>query len=201
MRTVSTPAANASESIPAIEPTPAAEPTQVPKPDGPGGPVEEDNQAHQEADKKADPDTVPVEEEKPAAAPEDKPVTKSKGKGKKRPAETKDANEDATDDKKTKEGKARKMAKTPKGEPKQREPARPYRKLAQEILDSRIEKLTRRVERTSKQAAEGKTFLDKYIREQCWRAANKGKAEPTEPVEPVEPVEMVDEATQLRDEI
>jgi hypothetical protein len=64
-----------------------------------------------------------------------------------------------------KRGQAKKAA---KGERK-RGPARPYRKLPQETLESRIKKLQKRIERTSAQAEEGRSFLVKYTREQSFR--------------------------------
>ena len=60
------------------------------------------------------------------------------------------------------------LGKKAKGERK-RGPARPYRKLPQETLESRIKKLQKRIERTSAQAEEGRTFLSKYTREQAFR--------------------------------
>lgn len=78
-----------------------------------------------------------------------------------------------TDAKKTKGVKADKPAKAEKGKggKSKRGPARPYRKLPQEILDLRIQKLQKRIDRTSAQAEEGRNFLTKYTREQAFRAS------------------------------
>ena len=80
--------------------------------------------------------------------------------------------------KKTKGGKSTKAAKAEKakGEKSKRGPARPYRKLPQETLDIRIQKLQKRIDRTTAQAEEGKTFLTKYTREQAFRAAEAASA-------------------------
>jgi len=79
--------------------------------------------------------------------------------------------------KKKKTPKAAKTVKTKKtkGERK-RGPARPYRKLPQETLESRIKKLEKRIERTSAQAEEGRCFLSKYTREQGFRDAEAVRA-------------------------
>ena len=99
--------------------------------------------------------------------------------------EDEDDKEDATVAKKHKGGKKSfrnsfsKKSKKSTGEPKKRGPPRPYRKLAQSVMDSRMKKLQRRIERTSAQAEEGRTFLEKYTREQAFRDAEaSGTAEP-----------------------
>ena len=72
---------------------------------------------------------------------------------------------------------AKRAKKEGKGEPKPtRGPARPYRKLSQEILDSRIQKLQKRLTRTTSQAEEAGAFLSKYVREQDFRKADLAKA-------------------------
>ena len=74
--------------------------------------------------------------------------------------------------KKKKGPKAVKTAKTKKSKgERKRGPARPYRKLPQDTLESRIKKLEKRIERTSAQAEEGRSFLSKYTREQGFRDA------------------------------
>jgi hypothetical protein len=74
--------------------------------------------------------------------------------------------------KKKKTPKAVKNVKTKKSKgDRKRGPARPYRKLPQETLESRIKKLEKRIERTSAQAEEGRSFLSKYTREQGFRDA------------------------------
>lgn len=70
----------------------------------------------------------------------------------------------------------KKAKKEGKGEPKPtRGPARPYRKLPQETLDSRIQKLEKRMKRTASQAEEAGAFLSKYVREQDFRKADLAK--------------------------
>jgi hypothetical protein len=67
------------------------------------------------------------------------------------------------------EGKPKK-AKADKGEPRpKRGPARPYRKLGQDTLDTRIAKLQKRMDRARTQAGEAEGFLVKYAREQAFR--------------------------------
>jgi len=64
-----------------------------------------------------------------------------------------------------------------KSEPRsKRGPPRPYRKLSQEILDQRIKKLQKRLERCTAQAEEAGGFLSKYVREQGYRHAEKSAA-------------------------
>jgi hypothetical protein len=124
-------------------------------------------------------DTTPAKQ----AAKEDKKQAKEADK-----AEDQDAIEEADDeaqpepadgDKKGKKkgGKVTKAAKAKKVKgQRKRGPARPYRKLPQDTLDSRIKKLQKRIERTSQQAEEGRAFLSKYTREQAFRDAETGVA-------------------------
>lgn len=127
---------------------------------------------------------------KPAAAAEDK-TTPAGDKAKKPDLEEGEIDEAADDeadrpdgpddgeksDKKKKTPKATKTVKTKKSKgERKRGPARPYRKLPQETLVSRIKKLEKRIERTSAQAEEGRTFLSKYTREQAFRDAEAAKA-------------------------
>ena len=64
------------------------------------------------------------------------------------------------------------------GEPRlKRGPARPYRKLDQGVLDTRITKLQKRLDRAKGQMEEAETFLRKYEREKGFRAPD---GEPTE---------------------
>jgi hypothetical protein len=140
------------------------------------------------AQKPAD-ETPPAKEEKPAnedkSAKEDKPAKEVKPT-----KEDKDTNEmedvDEADDESPEDGEVvekkhkkkaprKTIGKKSKSERK-RGPARPYRKLPQETLESRIKKLQKRIERTSAQAEEGRTFLSKYTREQAFRETE------TEPV-------------------
>ena len=93
-----------------------------------------------------------------------------------------DADDEQVDDAELEEGEVKEKAgkkktvkaprkgvtKKAKGERK-RGPARPYKKLPQDTLDSRIKKLQKRIERTSAQAEEGRNFLIKYTREQSFR--------------------------------
>lgn len=55
---------------------------------------------------------------------------------------------------------------------KKRGPARPYRKLEQEKLLSRITKLQRRLERAKQQAEETGNFLQRYTKEQEYRESD-----------------------------
>ena len=52
---------------------------------------------------------------------------------------------------------------------KKRGPARPYRKLTQEVLDARLCKLKKRIAKASSQQVEAQGFLEKYAREQDFR--------------------------------
>jgi t-SNARE complex subunit (syntaxin) len=66
--------------------------------------------------------------------------------------------------------KARKNSgKGPQGEQKHRKPARPHRKLAQEILDQRITKLTKRLERFKSQHEATRVTLTRYAHERFYR--------------------------------
>ena len=65
--------------------------------------------------------------------------------------------------------KPKKTAKKTEGPRPKRGPARPYRKLEQEVLDSRITKLTKRLDRAKGQMEEAETFLKKYEREKGFR--------------------------------
>jgi hypothetical protein len=113
----------------------------------------------------------------------DRPEKKSKKTEDDSPAEE---SEEETSDapskisvKKTKGGKSSKAskAKKAKGEKAKRGPARPYRKLPQDVLDLRIQKLKKRIERTTSQAEDGKNFLSKYVREQSFRESEGAKAD------------------------
>lgn len=124
---------------------------------------------------------------KPAAPAEDK-AAPAEDKTKKPDLEEGEIDEAADDEpdhsddgdksgKKKKTPKATKTVKTKKSKgERKRGPARPYRKLPQETLESRIKKLEKRIERTSAQAEEGRTFLSKYTREQAFRDAEAAKA-------------------------
>ena len=84
--------------------------------------------------------------------------------------EADDEEEDKPDKKKRGKPARKGVAKKSKAERK-RGPARPYRNLPQDTLDTRIKKLEKRIERTSAQAEEGRNFLVKYTREQAFRDA------------------------------
>lgn len=95
-----------------------------------------------------------------------------------------DGQEDVPDkhtEKKSKAGKSSKLVKPKKakakGEKTKRGPARPYRKLPQDVLELRIQKLKKRIERTTAQAEDGKNFLSKYVREQSFRDSEQSKAD------------------------
>jgi len=87
--------------------------------------------------------------------------------------------DDESKENKPKKSKKSKVAKKPKTaggkktkSERKRGPARPYKKLPQETLLSRIQKLQKRIERTSAQAEDAKNFLSKYTREQAFREPN-----------------------------
>jgi hypothetical protein len=61
---------------------------------------------------------------------------------------------------------------------KKRGPARPYRRLAIDILDKRIAKLTKRITKAKTQLEESEGFLTKYSNEKKYR-----QDEPDEPTE------------------
>ena len=74
--------------------------------------------------------------------------------------------------------KPKKAASKKTGEPRpKRGPARPYRKLEQGVLDTRITKLQKRLDRAKGQMEEAETFLRKYEREKGFREPDD---EPTE---------------------
>lgn len=64
-----------------------------------------------------------------------------------------------------------------KGPSRHRAPPRPHRKLEQEVLDSRISKLRKRIERTSGQLADAKRHIEGYDKEMEYRAADKEDGE------------------------
>ena len=64
-----------------------------------------------------------------------------------------------------------------KKESKKRAAARPYRKLAQEVLDGRIAKLGKRIAVSAAKLQEAQGFLAKYTREQDIRS----EPQPAEP--------------------
>jgi len=61
----------------------------------------------------------------------------------------------------------------PKAPKKKRGPARPYRRLTQEVLDSRISKLEKRKTRAKHQLTETEGFLEKYKKETVYRQEEK----------------------------
>jgi len=107
-----------------------------------------------------------------AATPVEKPTAQQEDEVKEA-NESEHENKDETeqkDGKKNAKGKQIGKKKRSQSERK-RGPARPYRKLPQETLLLRIQKLQKRIDRTSAQAEEGKNFLSKYTREQAFREA------------------------------
>lgn len=75
--------------------------------------------------------------------------------------------------------KVTKKTTTPKAPKKKRGPARPYRRLTQEVLSSRISKLEKRMTRAKHQVTETEGFLEKYKKETVYRqeeAAAGGEA-------------------------
>ena len=66
----------------------------------------------------------------------------------------------------------KKVKKAPKDKSKptkKRGPARPYRRLATDILDKRIAKLSKRITRAKTQLEESEGFLSKYTNEKRYR--------------------------------
>ena len=59
--------------------------------------------------------------------------------------------------------------KSPGASKTKRGPARPYRKLGTEVLNTRIQKLSKRIEKSRSQLTDAETFLAKYTREQEFR--------------------------------
>jgi hypothetical protein len=57
--------------------------------------------------------------------------------------------------------------------PKKRGPPRPHRKLPQEILEGRIEKLKKRIERASGQLDDAKRHVEGYEKEYKYREQDK----------------------------
>jgi len=112
-------------------------------------------------------------EDKPAFGPE--PEAKPEGAALE-DGELDEATGRPEGEKAAKKKKSAKATKTVKTKKSKRGPARPYRKLPQETLESRITKLEKRIERTSAQAEEGRSFLSKYTREQGFRAGEPAQA-------------------------
>ena len=116
----------------------------------------------------------PADETKPAKEDKKEPEIEKKDEdeAEEKPDDEADDEEEDKPDKKKRGKPARKgVAKKSSKADRKRGPARPYRKLPQDTLDTRIKKLEKRIERTSAQAEEGKNFLVKYTREQAFRDA------------------------------
>lgn len=60
---------------------------------------------------------------------------------------------------------------------RKRGPPRPHRKLDQEVLDSRIGKLRKRIERNAGQLADARRHIEAYDKELEYRAAEKKDGE------------------------
>lgn len=52
---------------------------------------------------------------------------------------------------------------------KKRGPPRPYRKIAEDVLAKRIERLSKRIDRVKKQHESTRTLLTKYVHEKYYR--------------------------------
>jgi hypothetical protein len=111
--------------------------------------------------------TAACEDEK--ARPVDAPEKEKKAPKKKQadPAENSD-----------KAASPEKKRKTPRSESKKRGPARPLRRVPREILDSRIEKLEKRLKRTTSQMEDASRHYAAYTREREFRKA-EGDTEET----------------------
>jgi hypothetical protein len=56
--------------------------------------------------------------------------------------------------------------------PRPRGPPRPHRKLAQDTLDSRIEKLQKRIDRSKTQMEDATRHIEGYLKESVYRKAD-----------------------------
>jgi hypothetical protein len=72
---------------------------------------------------------------------------------------------------------------------KKRGPARPYRRLAIDILDKRIAKLTKRITKAKTQLEESEGFLTKYTSEKKYRQDDPAEPADAASVEPSQPKE------------
>ena len=78
--------------------------------------------------------------------------------------------DDAEARKDTEDPPKKRKPKADKGEPKaKRGPARPHRRLATEIIDERIAKLQKRLDRASSQIADAGRHIEGYQRERQFR--------------------------------
>ena len=59
------------------------------------------------------------------------------------------------------------------GPPRKRGPPRPHRKLAQEVLEGRIGKLRKRIERSRNQLEDAERHIEGYIKESSYRDDEK----------------------------
>jgi len=59
-----------------------------------------------------------------------------------------------------------------------RPPARPYKKISKDVLETRIAKLTARVQKTKRQHESAQTLLTKYAQESFYREKDVLQAEP-----------------------
>ena len=66
-----------------------------------------------------------------------------------------------------------KQPKKASGNGTKRGPSRPYKKLQTDILKSRIQKLTTRIDKARNQLKDSETFLAKYMKEEEFRGDDK----------------------------
>lgn len=74
----------------------------------------------------------------------------------------------------------KKKKKLPRSESKKRGPARPLRRVPKEVLDSRIDKLEKRLKRTTAQMEDASRHFAAYTRERDFRKAEEDKNATTE---------------------
>lgn len=72
-----------------------------------------------------------------------------------------------------KKDKAAKRPKSASGAPKKRGPPRPHRKLTQEVLDGRIGKLKKRIDKARGQLEDAERHIDAYVKEAAYREDEK----------------------------
>lgn len=66
-----------------------------------------------------------------------------------------------------------KRAKSAPGAPRKRGPPRPHRKLTQEVLEGRIGKLRKRIDKARGQLEDAERHIDAYVKEAGYREEEK----------------------------
>ena len=72
-----------------------------------------------------------------------------------------------------KKDKPAKRTKTTTGAPRKRGPPRPHRKLTQEVLDGRIGKLRKRIDKAKGQLEDAERHIEAYVKEAGYREDEK----------------------------